>query len=281
MRRSVSALVFSILIVSSAIAQDDVAGTASGGETAATAPAIESAQPSQPAQVQPQGTAQSASQSTAQGASQPSAGNSQGTSSVSGTREKPDALKIYRNGFQLDNVGRTADAKAAYEQAIGVCKQDLAANPKSMDAYTVYGWSLFRLGRYREGSDICNEALKIASDYRIIETLGECYFYLANYKESLKNMEKYIDGAPRGDRISTAYFFVGEIYRLTKLYNRAEIAYSAAVYLEPGISLWWYRLGAMRETVGEREGAATAYQRALKLKPAYKEALDGFNRVRT
>jgi tetratricopeptide (TPR) repeat protein len=260
------------MLVSSAIAQDS-AGTAPNGDGTI-------AQTAQPSPTASGESAQSA-QLSAQPSAQASAGAAQGATVVSGAREKPDALKIYRNGFQLDNVGRAADAKAAYEQAIEVCKQDLASNPKSMDAYTVYGWSLFRLGRYREGADVCNEALKVASDFRIVETLGECYFYMSNYKESLKNMEKYIDGAPRGDRISTAYFFCGEIYRLTKLYNRAEIAYSAAVYLEPGISLWWYRLGAMRETVGERSGAETAYQRALKLKPAYKEALDGLSRVRT
>lgn len=271
MRRSATAIVFTFMFVSSAIAQD-AAGTVPNNDTAAT----------QTAQTSPATSGDSAlgAQTSPQSSAQPIAGTSQGATVVTGAREKPDALKIYRNGFQLDNVGRTADAKAAYEQAIEVCKQDLASTPKNMDAYTVYGWSLFRLGRYREGADVCNEALKVVTDFRVVETLGECYFYMGNYKESLKNMEKYIDGAPRGDRISTAYFFCGEIYRLTKLYNRAEIAYSAAVYLEPGISLWWYRLGATRETVGEREGAATAYQRALKLKPAYKEALDGFSRVR-
>lgn len=196
-------------------------------------------------------------------------------------QEKPDALKLYRNGRDLDATGRTGDAKVAYEQAIEVCKLDLAENTKNMDAYTIYGWSLVRLGKYRETTEICTEALKITDDVRIIETLGEGFFYLGNYKESLKNMEKYIDAAPKGERISTAYFFAGEIYRLTKLYNRAEIAYSAAVYLEPSISLWWYRLGTVRETVGDKTSASTAYQRALKLRPDYKEATEGFNRVRT
>lgn len=266
MRRSLVSIVLFIAFISSAIAQDTNSTAGTNSAPSATDSQITESEP--------------ATATAAQTAAPPQS-TPPGAASVTSSREKPDALKIYRNGFQLDNVGRTADAKAAYEQAIGVCKQDLIENPKNMDAYTVYSWALFRLGRYREGTEICTEALKIASDFRVVETLGECYFYLANYKESLKYMEKYIDAAPRGDRISTAYFFVGEIYRLTKLYNRAEIAYTAAVYLEPGISLWWYRLGAMRETVGDKRAAATAYERALKLKPTYKEATDGFNRVRT
>ncbi len=200
---------------------------------------------------------------------------------VLSAQDKPDALKLYRNGRDLDAIGRTQDAKAAYYQAIEVCKQDLVANPKNMEAYTIGGWACIRLGLYKEAVDVCLEALKISPDSRITETLAEGYFYLGNYKESLKNMERYIDAAPKGERISTAYFFVGEIYRMNKQFNRADIAYSAAVYLEPAISLWWYRLGTVRETVGDKKGASEAYQRATRLKPDFKEANEGLSRVRT
>lgn len=196
-------------------------------------------------------------------------------------QDKPDALKLYRNGRDMENVGRTSDANAMYREAIEVCKADLQVNSRNMDAYTIYGWSLNRLQKYQESVDICLEALKLTTDYRIVETLGESYFYLGNYKDSLKNMEKYIDASPKGERISTAYFFVAEIYRLTKMYNKAELAYSTAVFLEPGLSLWWYRLGAVRENIGEKQTAKVAYEKALKLKPDYKEAIEGLNRVRS
>jgi tetratricopeptide (TPR) repeat protein len=196
-------------------------------------------------------------------------------------QDKPDALKLYRNGRDLENAGRIEDAKAAYGQAIEVCKQELVDNPKNIEAYTIYGWSLIRTARYQEAVAVCTEALKVSQDVRVIETLGEGHFYLSNYKESLKYMESYIDAAPRGERISTAYFFVGEIYRLSKRFNHADIAYSAACQLEPSISLWWYRLGGARESVGDKKGAQEAYQRAIKLRPDYKEAADGLSRVRT
>lgn len=196
-------------------------------------------------------------------------------------QDKPDALKLYRNARDLEAAGRGADASAMYLESIEVCKLDLQANPKNMDAYTIYGWALNRLQKYQDAVNLCLEALKITSDYRITETLGESYFYLGNYKDSLRHMEKYIDAAPKGERISTAYFFVAEIYRLTRMFNKAEIAYTAAVFLEPGLSLWWYRLGTVRETLGEKQPAMQAYERALKLRPEYKEASDGLNRVRS
>jgi len=196
-------------------------------------------------------------------------------------QDKPDALKLYRNGRDLDVAGRIDDAKAAYTQAIEVCKQDLIDNVGNMDAYAIYGWSLIRLGKYQDTVSICTDALKVSSDSRIMETLAEGYFYLGNYKDTLKFLEKYIDASPKGERISTAYFFEGEVYRLTKEYNHAEISYTAAVFLEPSISLWWFRLGSARETVGDKKGATDAYQSALKLRPDYKEASDGLSRVRT
>ncbi|MGI5074462.1 tetratricopeptide repeat protein [Treponema vincentii] len=194
-------------------------------------------------------------------------------------QEKADALKLYRTGRSLDSAGRSEEAKESYTAAVGVCLAELRQNPRNMDSYTVYTWALFRLHRYRETVTVCNEALKIASDARIIETLGEAYFYLNDYKESLRQMERYLDMAPTGERASVAYFYTGDIYRLTKRYQKADIAYSAAVYLEPSNSLWWYRLGLAREQAGYKQSARDAFQRALNIRKDYKEAAEGLARV--
>ena len=194
-------------------------------------------------------------------------------------QEKADALKLYRTGRSLDSAGRAGEAKTSYTVAVDVCLTELRQNPRNMDSYTVYTWSLFRLHRYRETVTVCNEALKIAADVRIIETLGEAYFYLNDYKESLRQMERYIDMAPTGERASVAYFYTGDIYRLTKRFQKADIAYSAAVHLEPSNSLWWYRLGLAREQAGYKQSARDAFQRALNIRKDYKEAAEGLARV--
>lgn len=198
-----------------------------------------------------------------------------------GAQEKADALKLYRNGRSLDSVGRRDDARNAYISAINICREELKKDHKNMDSYAVYTWCLFRLGRYKDTTLVCTDALKIAKDARIIETLGEANFYLGNYKDALRNMETYIDAAPAGERISVAHFFIGEIYRLTGKYNKADIAYSISVYLQPGNALWWYRLGIVREAAGEKQGALTAFQTALKLKTDYKEADEAVRRLST
>lgn len=196
------------------------------------------------------------------------------------SQTKPDALKLYRQGRDLEAVSRMTDANVCYNQAIDVCKQELIDNPNNMDSYAVLLWSLLRSKQYKEVISYGLAAHKINEfDNRIVEALGEAYFYDRNYKESLRMMEKYIDAMPSGERISTAYFFVGEIYRNSKQYNKADIAYSAAVYHEKNIPLWWLRTAQVREYAGDKINAKIAYEKALQLKPGYQEAIDGIRRT--
>ena len=196
-------------------------------------------------------------------------------------QEKPDALKSYRIGRDLEAQGRMSDANSRYEEAVQICRQEISQNATNMDSYTVLTWALLRQKKYNEVIEWAQKGLKVnPSDYRIIETMGEAYFYLNQYDLSLKNMQKYIDVAPNAERVSVAYFFMGEIYRIKQKYNHADIAYSTAVRLEPNLSIWWYRLGSVREALGDYSGSLTAYERAVKLNPSNKEAADGADRVK-
>jgi tetratricopeptide (TPR) repeat protein len=150
-----------------------------------------------------------------------------------------------------------------------------------MDSYTVLTWSLLRLRRYAEVITWGDRALQInPSDYRIVETLGEAYFYLNDYEHSLIMMQRYAASMPRGDRASTAYFFMGEIYRNQQKYLHADIAYTTAVTLEGSVFLWWYRLGTVREAAGEYASAIAAYEKVLGLNPNYREASEALERNR-
>jgi tetratricopeptide (TPR) repeat protein len=104
--------------------------------------------------------------------------------------------------------------------------------------------------------------------------MGEAFFYLEDYTRSLSFMQRYTNALPQGDRVSVAYFFSGEIYRLTQKYRHADIAYTTALRFEPNLALWWYRLGSVREEVGEKNSAIDAYQQALRINPNYNEARD-------
>ena len=196
-------------------------------------------------------------------------------------QDKPDALKTYRQGRDFEAQGRNADATERYDMAVRICKDEIAQNATNMDSYAVLTWALLRQRKYRETIEWGLKGLKInLNDYRVIESLGEAYFYIDDYKESLRQMQKYVDSAPQGERVSVAYFFMGEIFRIQRKPKHADIAYTTAVKMEPNIALWWYRLGMAREQGAEYASAAFAYERALTLSPSYKEASEALDRVR-
>lgn len=196
-------------------------------------------------------------------------------------QDKPDALKTYRLGRDFEAQGRSAEANLRYDEAVRICKEEIAQNSTNMDSYTVLTWTLLRQKKYREVIEWSQKALKVnQNDYRVVESMGEAYFYLDDYRESLRAMQRYVDAAPQGERASTAYFFIGEIYRIQRKPRHADIAYTTAVKLEPNIALWWYRLGMAREQAAEYAAAAGAYERAAALNPGYKDAVDALDRVR-
>jgi tetratricopeptide (TPR) repeat protein len=197
------------------------------------------------------------------------------------TAARPDALRSYRIGRDLEARDRMDEANQYYNEAARICMDELAQNAANMDSYTILTWTLQRQRKYADVISWGERGLRInANDYRIVEIMGEAYFYLDRFEDSLRYMQRYVNFVPQGERSSVAYFFIGEIFRLQRKFYRADIAYTTAVRLEPNSALWWYRLGSVRESVGEFSPAIEAYQRALRLNPAYREANEGLERSR-
>jgi tetratricopeptide (TPR) repeat protein len=196
-------------------------------------------------------------------------------------RSGPDALQNYRIGRDMETRNRFDEANTYYNEAVRICMEELNRNNSNMDSFTVLTWSLLRQRRYAEVINWGDRALRVnPNDYRIVETMGEAYFFINDYEHSLIMMQRYVASMPRGDRASTAYFFMGEIYRNHRKYLHADIAYTTAVTLEGSIFLWWFRLGTVREAAGEYASAIAAYEKALSLNPTYQETTEALERTK-
>jgi tetratricopeptide (TPR) repeat protein len=153
--------------------------------------------------------------------------------------------------------------------------------PKDMDSYSVLGWSLLKLGRYQEAVDYAKRAIEISRyDNRIVEILGEAYYFLGDNAQALKYFEEYTVLAPTGERIDDVYYYMGEIYIRMSDYNHADIAFTTAVHYSPNIAQWWARLGYAREMAKRYKLSLEAYDHALQLNPSFPDALRGRERVR-
>jgi len=191
-----------------------------------------------------------------------------------------NAMQNYRRGRDFEAQNRTNEANAYYNEAIRICLDEVSRNAANRDTYTVITWTLQRQRKYSDVVTWGERGLRIYSDeYRIVETMGEAFFYMGNYERSLFYMQRYTNALPEGERASVAFFFIGEIYRLAQKFHHADIAYTTALRIEPGIALWWYRLATVREQIGDRRPAIDAYQQSLRLNPNYSEARDGLARL--
>jgi len=196
-------------------------------------------------------------------------------------QDNSTALRNYQAGRELENRNRMSEAERFYSEAIRICNEEISRSTATRDTYTVLTWALQRQKKYADVITWGERGLRLyADEYRIVETMGEAYFYLEDHERSMRFMQRYTNSVPQGERSSVAYFFIGEVFRLRRQFRHADIAYTTAVRLEPGLPLWWYRLGTVREATGEYSQAIEAYERALRLNPNYREANDGLARSR-
>ena len=196
-------------------------------------------------------------------------------------QDNQDPLWNYRTGRDLESRSRMGEAQNYYNEAIRISNNAISRNTANRDTYTALIWTLHRQRKYADVITWGERGLRLyADEYRIMETMGEAYFYLDNYDLSLRYLQRFTNSVPRGERTPVAYFFIGEIHRYRNQFLHADIAYSTAVRLEPNVALWWYRLGTVREAAGDHPQAVTAYGQALRITPYYPEASEGFARSR-
>jgi tetratricopeptide (TPR) repeat protein len=171
--------------------------------------------------------------------------------------------------------------KGNYEEAARICKAEIAVNSNNLESHVVLCWSLVALGRYEEGRTYALAGRTISRyDPRIIESLGEVYYFQGRNNEALQYFQEYVNLAPQGARINTVYYYIGEIFIRQSQFRRADIALSTAVYYMPANAEWWSRLAYARENAGETREAVNAYEKALSLDSQLVDARRGLERTR-
>jgi len=192
-----------------------------------------------------------------------------------------NAAQLYQRGRQLQMAGREADAKKVFGNSLSMVEKLIASDASNPDLVSLQCWNLFRLGRHKDVVATDQKARQTMKDFRIMETMAESLYFLDRGEEALKYFAKYIELAPPGDeRMSSAYYYMGECYMKLKRYEHADIAFSTATSMERNMYYWWYRLGAAKEILGQYRRAYESYGKSLELNPNFQFAKDGRARVK-
>jgi tetratricopeptide (TPR) repeat protein len=182
-------------------------------------------------------------------------------------QNRPDALVEYRAGN--------------FERAVQICRAEIQGNPNNLESHVVICWSLLRLNRYEEALSYAKSGRVLSRyDVRVVEILGEIYYFQGQNIEALQYFQEYVSLAPEGQRIETVYYYIGEIFIRLGKFRHADIALATAVHWMPGNAAWWARLAYAKENSGDLADAVIAYERALSLNSQLADARRGLDRTR-
>lgn len=192
------------------------------------------------------------------------------------------ALSLFWEGRRLEMAEtRQTESQNAFQRSLAMTERLLSTDSANSDLQTLKTWNLFRLRRYADTVIYAQTVLAVRQDVRILETMAEALYFLGKNEEALTAFSRYFSLAQENDeRRSSAYYYVGEIYLRLKKYEHADIAFSTAVTLEGKMYYWWYRLGVVKEQLGQYRRAYEAYSRALELQSGFGPAKDARERVK-
>lgn len=192
------------------------------------------------------------------------------------------ALSLFWDGRRLEMAEtRKAESQLAFQRSLAMTERLLSKEPSNPDLQTLKTWNLFRLHRYVDTVVYAQSVLNTREDHRVLETMAEALFFLNKNEEALSAFGRYFTIAPENDdRSSSAFYYVGEIYFRIKKYEHADIAFSTAVSMEKNMYYWWYRLGLVKEILGQYRRAYEAFNTSLSLKSNFKPALEARERVK-
>lgn len=191
------------------------------------------------------------------------------------------AQQLFQRGRQLQMADKEAEAEKVFASSLSYTEKLLLAEHSNSDYLALKAANLFRLKRYQEVLALVQKNQDMRKDYRIVETLAESLYFLGQNEEALRTFARYIELSPaHEERMSSAYYYIGECYIRLKKYEHADIAFTTATTMEKQMYYWWYRLGYVKELLGRYMKAYEAYGASLRLKPEFAAAREGQARVK-
>jgi len=176
---------------------------------------------------------------------------------VAGTQ----AQAYVKQGDQYLNGAEYARAVEAYNKAI-------ALEPSLGNAYYGIALAYFKEGQYQLAVSSLKRAQTTvqfsAADFVI---LGEALVETKQYDEALKAYESATRLQAAPDRLSYAYYRIGEIYSLQERYAQAIAPLQEALRLEPNYDSAAFALGRAYTDLEQYKNALEPFQRAVRLKP--------------
>jgi tetratricopeptide (TPR) repeat protein/TolB-like protein len=159
-------------------------------------------------------------------------------------------------------MGRLYSESGQVEKGLQSLNRAIALRPGYWGNYAALGGVAYRAGRYEEAIKAFQKYCDLRPDSASAhQRLGTAYHAAGNIEAALASYERALQISPNAN----AYSNVGTIHFDARRYGAAAKAYEQATELEPRNASLQRNLGDALTRLGDRRGAAKAYDRVIVL----------------
>ncbi len=187
-------------------------------------------------------------------------------------------LRDDKDNIQLLNqLGNLYIKAGKDDQALGVFKRISELDSENCEPLITIGGIYRRLKRYDESIGTLEQALAIDGDNALISyNLGFTYKIMGDMENAISCFEDTIEMNP--DDV-LAYNHLGAIYASKGEYEKAVQTYQRGLNVDANHPVLLLNLAKSYEALGEYEKACAAYSGALRSRPLWNDAIDGYSRL--
>lgn len=201
------------------------------------------------------------------------------------SRDFPTATRIFRgllrndpeNTQLLNELGSLYVKSGEDERAIPLYKEVVRLEPKNVNALNSLGAIYRRLNRYNESIEVLTQALLVdENNSQIYYNLGFTYKLLGKNKEAIQCFSTVVDENPND---VLAFNHLGVIYTQTGEYEKAVSSFKRGLKIDPNHPILHLNLAKAYEKTGKIDETFLEYDFALRSKPGWLEAIDGYTEL--
>lgn len=135
------------------------------------------------------------------------------------------AVSIEDHGLFHKELGKTYVMLDRFEEAVFHFKQAQLHDEIGHDYYYLYGFALFKLGKYSESIQNYNKAIELDRDPNFLYNRAFAHYYLGDFERCCQDIQEYLDGDDDDLRMY-AYLIQGNSQFLLKQWDAAASAYA-------------------------------------------------------
>jgi predicted O-linked N-acetylglucosamine transferase (SPINDLY family) len=162
-----------------------------------------------------------------------------------------------------------------WSEAEDACRRMLARHAQDVSALHILGASLLNLGKVEEAVAYCREAISLDPRWApphftlgmALERLGQPLAAIESYRRSLQ-----LGGGDTPTDQALSCNTLGAVFQSLGRIDEAATCYVQALEIEPGNPRTHNNLGVILHARGDRAGAMARYTEALRLQPNFAEA---------